>query len=315
MTDLGHVITALYVGYRDVYQSGKISLKDEEYINNIISRIEFDKTTGIRRLSPTWYEFSIYYKLSAFVLADTLLYSKDIRIRNWGPSAFLDPEVVRFVIAYTYDWVKLFFDKTFSKSYQVITGIEFHKDWDKLTAINACMMNSAVYEHLVPEWQNDDDVISAAIDGHYAKFTFDHEGSVVQPNMFEIFKKNPFILCQIPDYKQVRFTEQAVRANGMALGCVDQRRFDEAHYDVICNIAFKNDMRSLQFIEFQLIELQRDQVYRNRVFEESLDRKTDILQEHWFRSLCESDEFTDYKQRQKEKEDTVAQLESDMSGR
>lgn len=286
----------------------ELCYEDNPYQLDLVQRIELDIFRGIGRVSPNWKEFDNNHKFSAVVLADKLFKSNLSWIKNWGPTAFFDPDVVRFVIAYSKDWVQLFFDENFRV--RGLTGVEFIASWDSETASMACWSNSTVYRYLSDPLKADENVIENAFYGYYMNFTTD-AGRVVGQE----FKKNSNILCFIPAeiliHRVNEFARRAVQANGMALKYVNDLFVivDPKFYQQICAFALDEDVRSFQFFQ------SKQDWNRAVVFEKSLEQNRDILQEAWFRDMCGEKELSIYERHQFEVNEERDRQTDAMSGR
>lgn len=298
------------IDLRSVKRVLELCYNNNPYQLSLVQRIELDTSSGIGRVSPNWKQFDNNHKFSAIVLAHKLFTSELSWIKKWGRTAFLDPDVVRFVIAYSKDWVQLFFHKNFRVYYKGLTGMEFIASWDSETASMACTTNSAVYQYLSYPLKADDNVIENAFYGYYMNFTID-AGKVV---VGQEFKKNPDILCLIPadilENREIEFAMRAVQANGMALECVNELfvTVDPTVYQQICAFALDEDVRSFQFFQ------SKQDWNRAVVFEKSLEQNRDILQEAWFRDMCGEKEFSIYARRQFEVNEERDQQNDAMSG-
>jgi hypothetical protein len=237
-----------------------------------------DKTFTLHYFKEIDYNYS-QQKGSALLLYE-LLNTNDQRYKQWGPNAFNQQVVVRFVIAYTYDWEKLFFMPSFMKKFNILE--------DSDTATLAVSKNSAVYQYLSDNLKYDNHIIDLAFKAKYRNFfviTRNFRKIVVlETNLYNT--NNPEILRQIPGEFQNNFAEYAVRLNGLALKYVHNKT------DILTEYAVYNDYNAFKF---GTDKQKNNPKFRDYVFEQSLKQDSDLLTNSWFTELCKENELKQYR--------------------
>ena len=208
------------------------------------------------------------------------------RLRNWGPRAFNDPYVVKFTMAYTRNWIELFFKPSFMEQYP--RGRDSVDDHtlsvlgDQQIAKVACLENSAVYKHLSTDLKLNPEVIKYAFKGHYLDWKID--GPNVRMSRFT-HTTNPNILALIPGQDGQSYAVLAVRSNPLAF----QHVIDKT--DDLLKLAISGNAMAFKYgTEVQ----KRDAAMRSLVFEQSLSQPGNLLMESWFKSLCSEQEIAAY---------------------
>ena len=232
--------------------------------------------------------FPDYLKGDALKLLDVLNHKH--RLRKWGPGAFNDPYVVKFTMAYTRNWVELFFKPSFMEQYpRGLDSVDEHRLsvlGDQQIAKVACLENSAVYKHLSTDLKRNREVIKYAFKGHYIDWKI--VGPNVRMSRFT-YTTNPNILALIPGSQQDGINQLyavlAVRSNPLAF----QHVIDKT--DDLLKLAISGNAMAFKYgTEVQ----KRNKAMRSLVFEQSLSQPGNLLMYDWFKSLCSEQEIAAY---------------------